>query len=78
MIKIKDAITGELIAEVRDFPAVKKYFRLKGQNDTKSKFLNRPILSKRFNIKIIIEENNDIWLKNQTINFLKKIESKEL
>lgn len=78
MIQIKN-LEGELVAECRDINVAKRYFRFKaGHNKRKEQLLNVPLLSKKFNIKVIINETNDLWQKNQNINFLKKIEQKEL
>ncbi|MFO0419320.1 MAG: hypothetical protein ACK53T_07930 [Planctomycetota bacterium] len=69
---------GELVAQAKTITVVNNYFRFKhSHNLRKENKINRSLFSKKFNITVVLIEEDIIWQKNQSIVFLKKLEPKE-
>ena len=64
----------EEIAHAKNIRVVDSYFKLKiGHNGGNERFLNRPILSKKYNITVILIDDKTIWQKNQSLIMLQDL-----
>jgi hypothetical protein len=73
MIKIKH--NGEVIALAKTLHTANNYFKFKrSRNIALSNFLTKPIFSTKYNITVVLEDDKQIWQKNQSIVFLKGLE----
>lgn len=76
MIIVKQG--GEEIAYAKNIKTVNDYFKLRvSHNGGNEHYLNRVIFSKKYNINVILIDDKNIWQKNQSIVFLKKLERSE-
>lgn len=76
MINVKR--NNEIIAQAKNWTVANNYFRFKiSHNKKREDILGKPIMSKKYNITVVLEEIDIVWHKNQSIVFLKKIEEIE-
>lgn len=63
---------GEEIAYAKNIRVANAYFKLKVSHGSNAKYLNRAVLSRKYNITVVLTDDKTIWQKNQSLIMIKQ------